>query len=465
MRRSTAATVSMVQSMPSTRNVSRELAVGVGLALAASRAMGDANAIEDLERRVDELARLVELQAERIRQLEQGTPAVAADSDITEATAATRQPLGRFPDDAIVTAGEFAGSIRIPGSDASVRLGGFVRAESSYDFDSLGFQDTVSVRRIPLDGSADDNATQTRFHVRNSRMNLDYRRNTDLGEIRTFVEWDLFGVNGAELISNYELRLRHAAAGIGNFYFGQWWSQFDDVTTTPEGADYGGPLGAPVLRNPGVRWSGSLTDNWRIGFGVENPGGDLAGPDEFLASDSVPDITSYIRYGQSWGHLRLAGLVRRLESDVDEEFVSALNLSGRVTLPYGERRDNVSFAVQAGEGFTHYYSTFAGVGLNGVVDSDGQVEATGVAAGFFAFQHWWNARWRSTVQASFMELDSPAASAASAFDNGRYYSGNVFWTPLDGVTLGLDLIYAERETVAGETGDGVRAHAIARFDF
>ena len=428
----------------------------------------DADELDELQRQVDELARLVAAQAERIRELENSVAAPAGAEPATtpaSASAAERQPLGRFPDDAIVTAGNFNGSIRVPGSDASVRLGGFVRAEANYDFDSLGFQPTVSVRRIPLDGSADDNATQSQFHVRNSRMNLDYRRNTGSGELRTFVEWDFFGVNGREFINNYELRLRHAAAGIGNLYVGQWWSQFDDVSTTPEGADYGGPLGVPVLRNPGVRWATDVGTNWRAGLGIENPTGDLDGPEVLLASDSVPDITGFVRYGQSWGHVRLAGLMRRLESDLDEQFVGALNMSGRVALPYGERRDNVSFQLQAGEGFTHYYSTFAGVGLNGVVDADGNVEATGVVAGFLAFQHWWNARWRSTVQASFMELDSPAASAGSAFDNGRYFSGNVFWTPMDGVTLGLDLIYAERETVAGETGDGVRAHAIARFDF
>ena len=422
--------------------------------------------LETLRQQVAELTRLVEAQADRLRALEQRDGA-AASEDITTAntSAADRQPLGRFPDDAIVTAGDFSGSLRIPGSDASVRLGGFVRAESSYDFDSLGFQDTVSVRRIPLDGSSDDNATQSRFHTRNSRMNLDYRRATGFGELRTFVEWDFFGVNGAEFINNYELRVRHAAAGIGNLYVGQWWSQFDDVTTTPEGADYGGPLGAPVLRNPGVRWATDVADNWRLGVGIENPTGDLDGPDNLLASDSVPDITGFVRYGQSWGHVRLASVVRRLESDTDEQFVAGLNLSGRVALPYGERNDNVSFSFQAGEGFTHYYSTFAGVGLNGVVDAQGNVEPTGVAAGFVAYQHWWNPRWRSTVQASFMDLDSPAASASSAFDNGRYYSGNVFWSPIDGITLGFDLIFAERETVGGEQGDGVRAHAIARFDF
>ncbi|MEL7538799.1 MAG: DcaP family trimeric outer membrane transporter [Pseudomonadota bacterium] len=421
-----------------------------------------------LKAQIDALAKIVEAQAARIDELESGQqtpdapPADAADTEVR--SAAARQPLGRFPDDAIVTAGDFDGSINIPGTEASVRLGGFVRAEGNYDFDSLGFQDTVSVRRIPLDGTDDDDTSQSRFHVRNSRMNLDYRRKTKFGELRTFVEWDFFG-GGSEFINNYEFRLRNAAAGIGNFYFGQWWSHFDDVSTTPEGADFGGPLGVPVLRNPGVRWSQNVSDNWRVGLGVENPTGDLDGPDELLASDSVPDVSGFVRYSQPWGHVRLAGLVRRLESLDDEQFVLGANFTGRVALPYADRRDNISFQFQAGEGFTHYYSTFSGVGLNGVVDTDGTIEATGIVGGFLAFQHWWDARWRSTLQASFLELDSPAGSDTLAFDNGRYYSGNVFWTPIDGVTLGLDLIYAEQEVVSGAEGDGMRVHAIARFDF
>ncbi|MEM1261337.1 MAG: DcaP family trimeric outer membrane transporter [Pseudomonadota bacterium] len=440
------------------------LLVCTSLALAPANAIADdAAALATLEQRVDELAALVAAQAKKIRELEARDSSTDQESVVDEA-AASRQPVGRFPDDAIVTAGEFAGSIAVPGSDASVRIGGFVRAEGNYDFESLGFQDTVNVRRIPLDGTTDDDATQSRFHVRNTRMNLDYRRDTQLGELRTFVEWDFFG-GGAEFINNYELRLRHAAAGIGNFYVGQWWSQFTDVTTTPEGADYGGPLGVPALRNPGVRWGTNVADNWRVGFGIENPTGDLDVPDEQLASDSFPDITSYIRYDQTWGHVRLASVIRRLESASDEQYVGGLNFSGRIALPYGERLDNVSFQLQAGEGFTHYYSTLASVGLNGVADIDGNIEATGIVSGFLAFQHWWNTRWRSSIQASFIELDSPAASAGTAFDNARYYSGNLFYSPFDGVTLGLDLIYAEQQTVNGAEGDGVRAHAIARFDF
>ncbi len=432
--------------------------------------------IAALREQLEALQALVAEQAEKIEALEQSqadsaapeivrlTPIDDEADDGERVFAVSRQPLGRFPDDAIVTADDFDGALIIPGTDASVRIGGFVRAEGNYDFDSLGFQDTVSPRRIPLDGSTEDGDEQVRFHVRNTRLNFDYRRPTDYGDFRTFVEFDLFG-GGNELISNYEVRLRHAAAQLGNLYVGQWWSYFVDIAATPEGADYGGPMGAPVARNPGVRWAQDVGDSWRWGVGLENPAGDLSGPDTLLASDSVPNFTGFIQLTRPWGRVRVAGLGLQLESTTDSVFTGGVNISGRLNTTFLGENNNLAFAVQAGEGFMHYYSAYSGVGLEGVVDELGNVEATGVLGGYVAYQHWWTQTLRSTFQASAFSLDSPDGSDPLAFDSGERYGANLFWTPLDGATFGVETIHATRDTFSAGSGDGTRLHVSARFDF
>ena len=443
-----------------------------GVAPAAADELGD------LAQQLEALAAKVAQQSAEIEALQAQLAAVkteASEDDGDSATAdsggavgldADWQPLGRFPDAAIITAGDFEGAIKIPDTQASVRLGGFIRAEAAYDFDSLGFQDAVNHRRIPLDGTPEDGARQSRFHVRNSRFNIDYRRPSQSGDLRAFLEFDFFG-GGDEFINNYEVRIRHVAAQIGNFYVGQWWSQFTDVAASAETVDFGPPLGQPVARNPGIRWAKSLgeEDRWRYGFGIENPAGDLTDTQGLFASDSVPNFTSFVQAQGDWGRVRLAGLLLQLDSDEDTALAGGFNLTGRLNTPWLADRDNVVFGLSGGEGFAHYFSVFAGAGLEGVIDSDGNIEATEQLGGYLGFQHWWSETWRSTVVASALELKAPEGSLGDSFDSGERYRINLFWSPLRDVTLGVEYTYAEQETFDGRRGEGTRFNAIARVDF
>ncbi|MEO1475282.1 MAG: hypothetical protein AAFS13_02785, partial [Pseudomonadota bacterium] len=44
-----------------------------------------------------------------------------------------RQPIGRFPDDAFVTSGDFDRSISLPGTPGSFRIGGLVQVNANFD--------------------------------------------------------------------------------------------------------------------------------------------------------------------------------------------------------------------------------------------------------------------------------------------------------------------------------------------
>ena len=375
-----------------------------------------------------------------------------------------RQPIGRFPDDAFVTAGAFNRSISIPGTPGSFRIGGLVQVNANFDPDNIGFQQIGTQPTIPLDGTTDSGTQQTAIHVRHSRVNFDYRAPTAIGNLRTFVEFDFFG-DGDEFTNDYDLRLRHAAVEVGNVKLGQFWSGFVDVFSFPETVDPGGPLAAPVLRNPGIYYvegerSGS---NW--GIGIENPAGDLGGNTDLIASESLPNIVAFAKLQRDWGYLRLAGIGLQLESDTDTEFAGGAHLSGRVYTPFtGSRLNNFSFASQYGTGFVHYFSSFVG-GLDGVIADDGTVDPTEIRGAFVGYQHFWTDRWRSTLTASFFELDSPEGADPLSYAGGERFSGNIFYTPIDGATFGLEGIYNTIETFDGSQGSGVRIEALARFDF
>ena len=190
--------------------------------------------ISELREEVAELRALVaELLREKERQDDLAEPVERlspsqSESDVQSSSVAglktgPRQPVGRFPDDAFVTAGSFDRSINVPGTNGAIRIGGALQVDANFDTDHQGFQQIGTPPTIPLDGTVDDGDEQFAIHARHTRVNFDYRAPTDLGEFRTFIEFDFFG-DGDEFTNDYDLRLRHAAAELGPWKLGQFWS-------------------------------------------------------------------------------------------------------------------------------------------------------------------------------------------------------------------------------------------------
>ncbi|MEM6651759.1 MAG: DcaP family trimeric outer membrane transporter [Pseudomonadota bacterium] len=387
-------------------------------------------------------------------------PSVASETGILT----SRQPLGRVPDDALVTRGTFERSISVPGTNSGAfRVGGNVIVNANFDPDNFGFQDISFQPTIPLNGTSEDDQQQTRIHTRLSRVNFDYRQDSELGEFRTFVEFDFFG-DGDELVNDYDLRLRHAVAELGNWKFGQFWSGFMDVFSQPETADAGGPIGLPSKRNPGIFYVSEEQSVTSWGFGIENPEADIAGRIDLQRSEAMPNLVGFGKIQDDWGYVRLAAMALQMRSQEEDLYTGGFNLSGRLNTPLWAEQDNLAFSLQYGEGFAHFYSSFA-VDLDGIIRDDGDIEATEILGGFAAYQHWWAPRLRSTFAASYFDFDLPDGFDPFAYAGGERYTVNLVWTPTDGVTLGGELNYEEIETFDGSMGDGTRLEFVARFDF
>lgn len=173
----------------------------IGLCTSVTPVRADDTDLAVLKAQVERLVRTVAEQESRLAALEgrspnsdrvRPRPAPLEVSSVPEERAqeaaskgtVQRQEIGRFPDNAIVRAGDFDGSIVIPGTSASVRIGGYVQADMGYDFDSLGFSDALNLRTLPLDGAPSDGEHVFRSHARYSRLNIDIRDQTQLGAVR-----------------------------------------------------------------------------------------------------------------------------------------------------------------------------------------------------------------------------------------------------------------------------------------
>ncbi len=131
---------------------------------------------------------------------------------------------GDEPTSQNVTVGDFPGSLKLPKSDLSFKIGGYVKLDFIHDLDFIPSGDTFVQTQIPVDGTSDaQRSGETRLTARQSRINLDVRAPTQLGQFRAFTEGDFFG-------SSSSFQLRHAFGELGHLLAGQTWSTFMDIT-------------------------------------------------------------------------------------------------------------------------------------------------------------------------------------------------------------------------------------------
>jgi hypothetical protein len=164
-----------------------------------------------------------------------------------------------------VAEGDFPGSLTIPGTNISVQVGGFAQLDAITDTNAIGSKDSFVVSSIPTSG---ESAGQTSFSVRQTRLFLRTEAPTGSGKLVTYAEGDFFGPDGTDF------RLRHAFGEIGDKYqllAGQTWTTFMDASTYPAIFDYQGPNGMVLVRQPMIRYTQRVTDDFLFQVAVEDP--------------------------------------------------------------------------------------------------------------------------------------------------------------------------------------------------
>ena len=167
------------------------------------------------------------------------SPVYAADAPVTP----SRTP---------VWACDITGFWELPGTDICFKVGGYAKADFMYTTRKSADQDVFDVvsglvanARVP----GTEGSERVRFHANQTRLNFDARSNTEYGTVRAFIEFDFFGGQGNQRISNSQhARLRHAYVQFGNLLAGQTWSTFMILSALPDTLDFEGPGGLSFIR-------------------------------------------------------------------------------------------------------------------------------------------------------------------------------------------------------------------------
>jgi hypothetical protein len=376
--------------------------------------------------------------------------------------------------DNTVTGGATKGSFKLPGSDTSVTLGGYVKFDAIFSNPSAGVASSgdqeLEAGSIPVGADAKANERdQIKLHARQSRFFASTSTPTSWGDLTTYVEGDFFGAAGNESVSNSNgLRIRHAYGTLGGLLAGQTWTTFSDVATYPETLDFGGPVGVIFARQAQVRWTQAFSGGqWSVAF--ENPEtvASLPNGTQFRADDDrLADIAGNIKFNTSFGKYSFAAIVRQLRVDSaaspasrEQKLGTAVGVNGVVPL---FRADDVRFSAYYGNAIGRYSIGFLSDAL---LDANGHIELPNQWIAMAAYRHFWSPTVRSTLALSGVGASNPEGTAGTVNRSAQSAHLNVIWSPVPQTNLGLEYIHARREVQSGDAGTLNRLQVSAQYSF
>ena len=382
--------------------------------------------------------------------------------------AATQRSPELPPD--LVSAGDFPGSIRIPGTDAAVKFGGRIRTAVVLTLDPLGTDDRFLTNSIPVGQAASGEAKRTNVSARASRLNIEFRTPSGAEELRAYFEGDFTGEGNA-------FRLRHAYAQYRGVIAGQTWSTFSDPNVDLEDLDFEGVSSENVIRQPQIRYWWSPKPNTRLAVAAETPAVSITGAQ---GVNLFPDVIARGFWGLArGGHLQVAGVARQIRGEtgsgiVRSEWGAGASVSGVRQVRIKELTDRLMFQLNAGYGIARYINDLNSAGGQDAVfdTTTGELEPLPAVGWYVGYEHRWR-EWkaaetmnlRSTVLWSIVAVDNFDFQPPDAYWKTNRLAANVVFSPTSRADFGLEYIYGTRKNKDHQSADANQFQAVALFRF
>ena len=399
-------------------------------------------------------------QLERTTRSVGDSPAAAIDTP----AAPSEQPTSRTaaeptPDlpAMVVSAGEFPGSIRIPGTESAFKLGGQARLVAVHTLSALGTEDRFVTSSIPVGVPRAGEEARTVYSPIASRLNTELRMPSPRGPMRLFIETDFAAAGRTS-------RLRHAFLQTNRFVVGQTWSTFSDPEADTIGIDFEGLNAISQFRQPLFRWTpGGTGARYQWAFALENPAPALTGAEGLNFS---PDFIARLRYQPPrkrglalfTDHIQASLLIRQLRGEVPGQSGDGLittgiggNISG-VLVPRWDADDRIKFAVIGGTGIGRYIADLSDVGGQDAIYDPVQVSLRGlpVASGYVGYEHAWSRAFTTAVTYGVVNVSNLDIQLDDAFHRTQRTSINLMWNPVPFVDIVVEYLAGTRVNKNGQ---------------
>ena len=426
--------------------------------------------VEELKQRLQQLEETVQQLKGQIGALEEQKTVKVVEATYSEPAVSAAAPPAKPQDD--------------PPGERTFEVYGFAMLDAGYQFKQNHPDWFDVIRPVKLPAFEDEFAPDGKMYygVRQSRLGVKYNAPTKYGELKTIFEFELFGT-GVDA-GQTTFRLRHAYGELGQFGAGQTWSPFMDIDVFPNSLEYWGPNGMVFFRNLQARWMPFKGRN-AVTIALERPG---ASGDQGVFADRIelsgirpkfdlPDLSGNVRFTRDWGHLQIAGMLRRIKwvDVVDDEFDldgtelgAGLNISSNLKFT---PKDTGRFSFTFGQGIQNYMNDApVDIGIELTPGGDPRRPITGVALPMWSLvaflDHSWSKRFSTAIGYSMLDIDNSSGQLPSAFKRGHYALGNLLFYPVENVMVGGELQWGRRENfLDGFTSDDVRLQFSFRYNF
>ncbi len=381
---------------------------------------------------------------------------------------------------------DFPGAWYLPGTTAAMKIGGYVNLSLVDSFDPLVISDRFIVGSIPPDGQTVQGAKEgTSVSANQTRVNMEYREQTKLGEIRAFVEGDFRGDNDT-------FRLRHGFGQFRSFLAGKTWSTLMDVSALPEEVDVEGMNGEVLLRHSQIRWSPEFGKNYQLKLALEDPQTDvLNGQSERGSFDLIASLGRMPLGPLGRWNYRVGFVLRDLKANLlwrcavtmivgaiaDSTTGWGITTGGRQPVTWwGDGGDSLVWQLTYGKGIGHYINDLQSVGGgDAVFDPEGNLHALPVLAGYVSYQHIWPKKWwffkkwpgllRSNFNLGWVDIDNFSFQDDDDYSGTIRVSANVLYNPTEHVTMGLEFLWGKRTNKNKSKGTAAQLQFSARYTF
>lgn len=361
--------------------------------------------------------------------------------------------------------------------DARFSFGGFIKLDAMATRTDGGEIADGSAGRmfylpsaIPV-GGADESRTDLDTHAQFSRFWFASDGEVQGHKARAYLEFDLFGGGMSNLgnqasTNTHGVTLRQAYVSWDKWLAGQTWSNFQDVAALPDAVDFVGPTeGTTFVRQAQLRYTSGP-----FSVALENPQtvvGSYRSTARTTSDDgNLPDITARWTGKGDWGHVSVAGIARQLRHDTATTHASGngygLSVSGKYNV---SKTDDIRYMVTGGSGIGRYVG-FA-LGPDGTLDAAaGDIETTGVLAGFVAWRHVFDPKLRGNLMVSRAQFDNDTDwTGVGVTRFAQSIHANLIYSPFPKLDIGAELIFGNREIESGADGDLRRIHTSVKYSF
>lgn len=416
---------------------------------------------------------------------------------------------------AAVEAGDKPRSWKLPGTNTSMNIGGFVKFSMQYDFTGAGNTTShgegtgAGFPTRGTEGSAADNSFNGGSYdmqARRSRFWIQTWTPTDWGELRTYIEADFAGAQPAIL------RLRHAYGTLGPVLAGQTNTLFGGLIGAPELLDDGAPQVLGALRVPQIRYSHNfgggivlsvaLEDSAEIGdagsgiIGATTTGAASAamtaaafgGTGTFIGPRRWPNVVAALQWNFPNGAIYASGMIGQLDVNNGASATlarddHALRWGGALGARYDFGRVEIGGQGYYGRGIGWKYNApptgfldaivLANTANNGTslqtILSYGatayvQVKLTDTIRATGAYS--WGMQEAASEVPGYYAAGSTSKGVLTGITNVFWSAhGNILWNPVPQVTFGAEYSYqfAAKYNGGNTTINRIQVSAIYRF--